>query len=298
MSNKNLLCVEDNADNKKLTDVNIQIEEKPKSQEELMKQTDGYKLYLIVPYRDNNNGERKKQLVQFIPHMNKYLKALKINYEIIVVEQDDDELFNRGLLFNFGVKYINQKELNINKIFLCFHDVDIIPIEETNYYKPDNNMVNHLYGYRFSLGGIILCNFEDYIKINGFSNMYCGWGYEDNDLQRRVSSKNLNINRNFFCERHDEYCFKELDLDKYSSLKKMSEKGTKINQKIFEENNNSTLDGINKLNDFEKYINIQKTLITDPKDNNEYEFNMIKCQVTSCFKAMPSAYSLRSAHLR
>ena len=254
--------------------------QKQKPKEELMKQTKGSKLYLLVSYRD-----REKQLIQYVPYMKRYLNSLQIDHEIIIIEQDDYSLFNKGMLYNFAVKYINQLEnsdINNAKTFLCFHDIDILPTKGTNYYKPDENTFDHLYGYKFSLGGVFLCNFEDYIKINGFSNMYRGWGFEDNDIQRRVKSKNMEIDRSFFNIRYDKYCFRELDAP--SSFAKMENKDAKDNRKLFEENNDPTLDGINKFDNFEEYINVQTKIIKD--SNNDYEFIMIKCKVTEFYNNM------------
>ena len=105
---------------------NILTRPKRKSPEELAEQTTGYKLYLIVPYRN-----KKDQLIQFIPHMNRYFESLKINYEIIIAEQDDDGLFNKGLLFNFGVKYVHniKKRHNLDKNISLFSRYKYTPYQ-------------------------------------------------------------------------------------------------------------------------------------------------------------------------
>ena len=44
-------------------------------------------------------------------------------------------------------------------------------------------------------GGVNIFNNEDYIKINGFSNEFWGWGGEDDDLLNRIKSVNYGIYR-------------------------------------------------------------------------------------------------------
>ena len=75
------------------------------------------KLAIIVPYRD-----RSTHLNTFISYMKSYLKDY--TYEIIVIEQADNQPFNRGKLLNIGAKYAIDNGFD----YLCFHDVDMIPI--------------------------------------------------------------------------------------------------------------------------------------------------------------------------
>jgi predicted metal-dependent hydrolase len=77
------------------------------------------KLAIIVPYR-----RRKEHLEIFLDKVPKYLEEKKINYEIIIVNQDDAKQFNRGMLLNIGYKYAKKMRCN----YLVFHDVDMIPI--------------------------------------------------------------------------------------------------------------------------------------------------------------------------
>ena len=74
------------------------------------------KLAIIVPYRD-----RSTHLNTFISYMESYLKDY--TYEIIVVNQSDEQLFNRGKLLNIGAKYAIDNGFD----YMCFHDVDMLP---------------------------------------------------------------------------------------------------------------------------------------------------------------------------
>jgi len=216
------------------------------TQEELIKKSNEYELSIIVSYRN-----REDELEQFLPHMNNYCKYLNIDYHIYIVNQNDDEDFNKGLLYNIGVKILTNK-----KTFLCFHDVDTIPLKGTNYYKPEDGEINHLYGYTNTLGGVFTINYDDYININGFSNKYYNWGFEDNDFYRRAVNNNIIINNNFLYERYDKNCFKELNEDKEAPVKKMSLITTKKNKKIFEKNILYEIDGINEISNIDNSIDV------------------------------------------
>ena len=63
----------------------------------MTKKTSPNKLGIIVPYRN-----RYKQLILFKRKISEYMTNRGIDYELIVVEQDDAKLFNRGMLLNIG----------------------------------------------------------------------------------------------------------------------------------------------------------------------------------------------------
>jgi predicted glycosyltransferase involved in capsule biosynthesis len=143
-------------------------------------------LSIIIPYRDRQE------------HLNIFLKETigKINavsYDIVIVAQNDQNLFNRGKLLNIGFEFTKDKS-----DYFCFHDVDMIPIRVDYSYseKPYHLAINMPQGlYSEYYGGVNLFNKEDFIKINGFSNEFWGWGYEDDDLLMRVKSVGYDIYR-------------------------------------------------------------------------------------------------------
>ncbi len=135
---------------------------------------------LIVPYR-----HRKEHLNKFIPHMKKYLNKQAINYEIIIVEQIDNEPFNKAKLMNIGA--LNSSK---NSDYFVFHDVDLLAenidyryCNHTQklftYIKNDDKY--HEYG-QIIFGGAISVPKEIFFDINGFSNDYWQWGSEDDDF--------------------------------------------------------------------------------------------------------------------
>lgn len=153
------------------------------------------KLGIVVPYRN-----RKDHLEVFKKEMSNYLRKRKFNYEIIIVNQDNAKLFNRGMLLNIGFKIA--QELNCD--YVVFHDVDMIPFRvdysfsdtplhlATNFIKSnDDEKTQEFFDEYF--GGVTLFPMNDFIKIDGYSNKYWGWGYEDTDLLYRCVRHNIEL---------------------------------------------------------------------------------------------------------
>jgi len=153
-------------------------------------------LVLIVPYRAENQPERKQQLDTFVDVMPRLLPEARI----VIAEQADTLRFNRGLLFNACVKELGFKAGDQ----LCLHDVDMIPegsIVGEYTRKLDADTTRHighaaaasLDRYKAvkvsasSFGGISLMHAPDYARVNGFPNDFWGWGGEDCVLGLRVS---------------------------------------------------------------------------------------------------------------
>ena len=84
--------------------------------------------------------------------------------------------------------------------------------------------------------------------MNGFSNLYDYWGYEDNDILRRVQRIGLTIDYSTFTERYDERVFRELHIEDLNGpLERMKLDTTKTNEQIFNKNIDSNIDGLSVL---------------------------------------------------
>ena len=126
--------------------------------------------------------------------MKKYIKD--IDYEIFIVEQADDKPFNRGKLLNAGYKYAVDKGCD----YFVFHDVDMLP-EDVDYSYSDKplHLATHLQEHDYEttffdyFGGVTMFTKEDFKTINGFSNEYWGWGFEDDDLLIRCIESDLEL---------------------------------------------------------------------------------------------------------
>ena len=152
-----------------------------------------FEYIIIIPYRN-----REKHLAEFIqdaiPLFEKYLKSFKV----VVIEQEQGTLFNRGKLLNIGF-HVYQ---HLGNVFFN-HDIDIIPTEKAIqelYMNQDNQPIKGFVGLLNSscntLGGIIKFDKETFIKSNGFPNNFWGWGVEDKALQNRAEYFNIPITKN------------------------------------------------------------------------------------------------------
>jgi hypothetical protein len=153
-------------------------------------------IVFIIPYRNRQN-----QLDVFKRHMMQViLTNTSFTYQMVVVHQADDRVFNRGALKNIGFLWCKNKWPNSYKnITLVFHDVDTMPFRpETIDYITEPGRVKHFYGMTFALGGIVSIRAADYESVGGFPNFW-GWGFEDNCLNNRVSkAKGMVIDRSQF----------------------------------------------------------------------------------------------------
>jgi len=144
------------------------------------------KLGVIVPYR-----KRPGHLRKFQQSIESYLKDQ--DYELIVVEQADDLPFNRGKLLNIGFEYAVRKQCD----YVVFHDVDMLPIDvDYSYSDVPIHLAN---GFTNSdreifdtyFGGVTLFPIDLFKKVNGYSNEYWGWGFEDDDLLMRLTEQHI-----------------------------------------------------------------------------------------------------------
>jgi len=150
---------------------------------------------IIIPYRN-----RKTHIEYFIKNSVPILQKELPNSKLVIIEQDwNNNLFNRGCLLNIGVK-----EYQDNSKYIITHDVDINPLYKSvvELYKPDtdNNNIRGIYNLSSNcdtLGGIIKMKTDTFIKINGFPNDIWGWGAEDIALKHRADYFNIKITKTF-----------------------------------------------------------------------------------------------------
>ena len=154
-----------------------------------LKKTNSHKLGIIVPYRD-----REQQLKRFVSHIKDYLKD--IEYEIFIIEQSEGKSFNRGKLLNVGYKHAVEKGCD----YFVFHDVDMLPEDvDYSYSEKPLHLATHLQEHDYEttffdyFGGVTMFTKEDFKTINGFSNEYWGWGFEDDDLLVRCIESDLDL---------------------------------------------------------------------------------------------------------
>lgn len=150
---------------------------------------------VIVPYRD-----RQEQLAEFLNYIHNYLRLQQIHYRIFVIEQSDRKLFNRAKLFNIGAKVAE----SYGYPCLILHDVDLMPMNSGQIYACSHqprHMSSALDTWRFHLpyltlfGGVVAMRTSHFNLVNGMSNLYNGWGGEDDDLYERLKVVGIDICR-------------------------------------------------------------------------------------------------------
>jgi hypothetical protein len=145
------------------------------------------KLGVIVPYRD-----RYDHLLDFKRKITEYLKFKGIDFELIVVEQDNAKVFNRGKLLNIGFKQAQKLKCN----YVVFHDIDLLP-KHVNYSFEEYpvQLASQRAHFDEYFGGVTLFPSEMFERINGYSNEYWGWGFEDDDLLYRCKANNIPLDK-------------------------------------------------------------------------------------------------------
>uniref|UniRef100_A0A915Q2Y6 Beta-1,4-N-acetylgalactosaminyltransferase n=1 Tax=Setaria digitata TaxID=48799 RepID=A0A915Q2Y6_9BILA len=155
-----------------------------------------HKVAIIVPYRD-----REVHLRILLHNLHSLLTKQQLDYAIFVIEQHENETFNRAKLMNVG--YVEAMKLYDWQCFV-FHDVDLLAEDDRNIYScPDQprhmsvavNKFKYKLPYGSIFGGVCAIRAEQFLTMNGFSNSYWGWGGEDDDLSTRVTSVGYKIMR-------------------------------------------------------------------------------------------------------
>jgi hypothetical protein len=144
-----------------------------------------HKLGIIVPYRN-----RYEHLEEFKKIIKEYFSKTDIDYELIIVEQDNAKLFNRGMLCNVG--FIESQKYKCD--YIAIHDVDMLPIDvDYSYADVPIHLATDNLPFESYFGGMTLFPTDVFQKINGFSNLYWGWGFEDDDLRYRCVKNNVSF---------------------------------------------------------------------------------------------------------
>ncbi|KAH9504476.1 Beta-1,4-galactosyltransferase 4 [Bulinus truncatus] len=154
---------------------------------------------IIVAYRD-----RYTHLHILIKILVPLLRKQNVDATFFVIEQDEQAPFNRALLQNVG--FLESKRFGSFGCYI-FHDADLVPMNEQIMYKCAANP-RHLpvaikkYGkrsarvmYRGYFGGVVALTRDQFLDVNGNSNLYFGWGGEDDDLLMRCQNKAYSVEK-------------------------------------------------------------------------------------------------------
>ncbi|XP_056012668.1 beta-1,4-galactosyltransferase 1-like isoform X4 [Ostrea edulis] len=145
-----------------------------------------HKVAVLIPYR---NRQEHLNILLYVLHP--MLQHQLLDYGIFVIEQSNGTLFNRGLLFNIG--YVEALKVDNYSCFV-FHDVDLVPENDKILYGCIDSPIHlsaaiDIFNYRLLydelFGGVSAMLRTHFEAVNGFSNLYPGWGGEDDDIYHR-----------------------------------------------------------------------------------------------------------------
>ncbi|OZC10046.1 hypothetical protein X798_02894 [Onchocerca flexuosa] len=154
-----------------------------------------HKIAVIIPFRD-----RQTHLTRLIDFLVPIFRRQQLDFRFIVTEQYGKDLFNKGRIMNAAFRLA--ESLNVSCVI--FHDVDMFPQDDRNFYgcppTPRHlgafvSSLGYQLWYKEIVGGVLAISMDDYRAVNGYSNMYWGWGGEDDDMGKRIMAQNLTIER-------------------------------------------------------------------------------------------------------
>lgn len=189
---KFLFFVEDDIDLNTVSNIFVAINAK-RSIFEILEQNKEKKktLSIICTHRG-----REDRIDDFISHYSKwYPKA-----EILMLHQADNDKFKKGQLYNIGSQYAKGNILAFIDIDIRLqHFIDVVALSNvfcTPFY-PYESIVhcslssNSTYEilprpcWQYSPGGFYVFTRQQYISVNGHSNLYLGHSYEDTEMRER-----------------------------------------------------------------------------------------------------------------
>ena len=154
-------------------------------------------LAIIIPYRD-----RLQHLKVFLNNIIPFLQFQRQAFTIFIVEQTEKVLFNRAALFNAAYREIQKLDTKYDGFVI--HDVDMVPENLcTLYYAGTNphhyavyrSKLNYTLNYNGYAGGVLSLDKETVEQIHGMSNLFFGWGTEDDNMYARFLAQNRSLQR-------------------------------------------------------------------------------------------------------
>lgn len=143
---------------------------------------------------------RLEQQTKLLPRLIELLTAQQIKHHVLIIHQNNHKLFNKGCLYNIGYNHAIKKKIKFDYIIL--HDIDLIPVSSFNYsyskkfcriygtinnFFDDGGSIQSIPSAPF-VSGIYIIDKKMFVQVNGFSNIFEGWGYEDTNFNKRIKS--------------------------------------------------------------------------------------------------------------
>ena len=150
--------------------------------------------------------DRGEQLATFLGHIHPFLARQQLHYRLYIINQAEGDKFNRAMLMNVGFREALQ---DFNWDCFIFHDVDLLPEDDRNLYTcPDQprhmsvavDKFKYRLPYKSIFGGVAAITRRHFKQLNGFSNMFWGWGGEDDDMSQRIKYQKLKVGCCVYCQ--------------------------------------------------------------------------------------------------
>jgi len=133
---------------------------------------------VIIPFRD-----RHTHLSAIAP----VIKSIIPDADIFVIEQGNDLMWNKGILFNAAASLCDHD-------YFILHDVDMVPQSDVDYSAPNSPTLLATKCSQFDykmpsasyFGGVVLISRKDFMDVGGFSNRFWGWGGEDDEFKNVI----------------------------------------------------------------------------------------------------------------
>eukprot|EP00118_Oscarella_pearsei_P011874 m.83182 g.83182 ORF g.83182 m.83182 type:complete len:266 (+) comp36334_c0_seq23:135-932(+) len=159
-----------------------------------VKYKDNHQLAVVVPIRD-----RFEEFLEFVPHIHRFLNAQRVRHQIWIINQFDNHRFNRASLLNVGFLLSTRRGCD----YIAMHDVDLLPLNPALDYSYPEKGPFHVsapnlhpkYHYKTFVGGILMLTADQFEKCNGLSNLFWGWGREDDEFYRRMIEAGYQVSR-------------------------------------------------------------------------------------------------------
>lgn len=156
------------------------------------------KLNFIIPYRAcDDQVFRKQELDNLIVNIN---QIIEINntfiFNLYIIEQNNNDLFNRGALLNIGFKESYDHHFDEATYINCNTDyrIPIDKLPDIFHHKPIGFIDIHGFPHA-TLGGFVIFDAKSYIACNGFPNTIYGWGGEDWGIWKRILICKIPVSR-------------------------------------------------------------------------------------------------------
>ena len=155
-------------------------------------------VFLIAYRARGEHVFRRNEIIHMMDNIHTYFGKHQLEYNIVIVEQYNDEKFNRGILMNAAFNL----SLQLNLVYAKFIHFNIdyefnveadFPDEIRDFTKGFLELFKPPFPV---LGSACVFDADSYIKCNGFPNDLYGWGGDDWAIYNRIVRLNLPIIEN------------------------------------------------------------------------------------------------------